>query len=338
MNGSARYWLLRRVLQAWLAASGRSVRVLGFGRLPKSAAVLHICNPRRLLDALIVASVCHRPLAVLANHEPRGVLRQLAKSGFNLVVCGPGPQARHSALRACTEVLLSRGIVIVLETPEPSAGSGDRPNAALVLAYDAWSGAFPNQSPVILPIHRFDPDTRDEEILIHIGSRVRLDSSSAVQQDASSSPAVQQVWGRNVFALEDRLLEELFDDLHYALRDRLRERWKVRPAWNQNVDGFRLSSSAGELLRRINQDEPEALVALRQMSETNCEARRQSSLTGLRAEVGRKQLPAFKRLLGWTEGVLGLPVACWGFVNESSDSRCSALLLRPRAARPARAN
>ena len=316
MNGSARYWLLRRALLAWLAASRRSVRVLGVGRAPKSAAALYICHRFRFLDALIVASVCDQALAIIASREPRGPLQRLLASGLNIIRCRPEPEAWHSALRACTEVLLSGGIVVVLETPESIGPSGDPNHTALALACEAWSGAFPGQSPAVLPIHRFDPGRRENEILIHIGGRVHLDGWSDVQNDVSSSPTSQQVCGKNVFALEDSLLEELFGDLHDALQDRLRERWKVRPTWNQNVDRFRLSSCATECLSRINQHEPETLVALRQGCEMNRETRRQSSLADLRADVGRKQLPIPKQLLRWTEGILGLPVACWGLLNH----------------------
>jgi hypothetical protein len=263
-----------------------------------------------------MASVCDQPLAIVASREPRGPLQRLLAWGLNITRCRREPEVWHSALRACTEVLFSGGMVVVLETPESIGPSGDRNHTALALACEAWSGAFPGQPPAVLPIHRFDPGRRENEILIHIGGRVHLDGWSNVQNDVSSSPTFQQVCGKNVFALEDSLLEELFGDLHDALQGRLQERWKARPAWNQNVDRFRLSSCATECLRRINQHEPENLVALRKMCEMNRETRRQLSLANLRADVGRKQLPILKRLLRWTEGILGLPVACWGLLNH----------------------
>jgi hypothetical protein len=124
------------------------------------------------------------------------------------------------------------------------------------------------------------------------------------------------VCGNSVFALKDSLLAELFGDLQHVLQNRLRERWQARPGWSQNVDGFRLSSYALEFLRRLNQCEPETLVKLRQLCETHSETRRQLLLAGLRAELENKQAPTLKRLLRWTESVLGLPLACYGLVNH----------------------
>jgi hypothetical protein len=115
----------------------------------------------------------------------------------------------------------------------------------------------------------------------------------------------------------------LLADLEQTLKERLREQWLGRPAWNQKVDGFRLSSCAAESLRKLNRDDPGSLVALRQLSEAQRETRRQRSLADLRAELGRKRLSLSERFLGWTETVIGLPLACYGLLNHLT----AALLL-----------
>ena len=282
------------------------------------ATVLYLCRPGRFLDALVMVAAWDRPLAVVTDRDPRRRWQLLLASALNMIPCGPEPQAWHSALRACTEVLISGGAVLVLEAPQPGEPSGDR-TTALALACEAWASAFPEQPPVVLPIQRFYPFKRGQDILIHIGGRLtRDDQVGARLGDAGSHghPSLHEARGKSVFALDDSILEELLGDVKHALRDRLREEWKARPAWNQNVDGFRLSSRAAECLLTINQDEPSSLVALRRLCEANRETRRQWSLARLRAELGLKQLSLLRRYLGWAESVFGLPVACYGLLNH----------------------
>lgn len=318
-TSSARYRLVQGALRVCLALSGRSLRVLGATRAPASATVLYLCRPGRFLDALLMVAAWDRPLAVVTAREPRRRWQLLLASALNTITCGPEPQAWHSALRACTEILISGGAVLVLETPQPAEPSGDGTKTALALACEAWASAFPEQPPVVLPVQRFYPFKRGQDILIHIGGRLTGDDQVGARLgDAGSHghPSLYEARGSSVFALDDSILEELLGDVKHALRDRLREEWKARPAWNQNVDGFRLSSCAAECLRTINQNEPGSLVALRHLSEANRETRRQWSLARLRAELGLKQLSLLKRWLGWGESVFGLPVACYGLLNH----------------------
>jgi hypothetical protein len=319
MKGSTRYRLTREALRAWLAASGRSVRVLGAGRAFESAAILYLCQPCRLLDPLIMVGACRGPLTCVTDCAPRNRWQKLCTLALNITSCGPEPQAWHSSLRACTEVLVSGGMVLVLESREPAQAEGDRSHRALALACEAWASAFPGKPPVVLPVQRFYPSTRRQDTMVHIGGRLRLnDQLDGRGEDAGplSSRWVHEACCNSVFALDDRALEDLLRDIERVLRDRLRDRWQPRHAWNQNPDGFRLSSCTAESLRKVNQEEPAALVALRDLCEGQHEAHRQWSLARLRAELVRKQLPALRRFLAWTESLAGLPVACYGVLNH----------------------
>ncbi len=326
MEGFARHLLLRGALRAWLGVSGRSLRVLGVGRLPQSAAVLHLCPPCSYLDALIVLAACDRPLIVVTDREPRGRAQLLLAGFLNALPCGPEPRTWHWALRACTEVLIAGGILLVQEGPaagEPSEGCTNR---AFALACEAWANAFPGQTPVILPVHRFYPRVRGEEILVHVGRALPLDEQAdGLVDDVRPyvNATLREACDKAVFGLDHGAFAELLADLEHALKERLHEQWQGRPAWKQKLDGFRLSSCAAESLRKLNRDDPGSLVALRQLCEAQREARRQRSLADLHAELGRKRLSASRRFLGWTETVIGLPLACYGLLNHLT----AALLL-----------
>jgi len=264
-----------------------------------------------------MVAACERPVAVVTERKLSRGSQLLLASGLNIISCRPEPQPWHSALRACTEALLSGRLVLVFGRPQDDGPSRLAANSALALAREAWSSAFPGQSLYALPVHRFYPSARDQDILIHIGDRVALEDPTEAQPiGPGSRPTLEAVCGTSVFALKDSLLAELFGDLQHVLQNRLREWWQARPGWSQNVDGFRLSSYALEFLRRLNQCEPETLVTLRQLCETHSETRRQRLLAGLRGELESKQAPILKRLLRWTESVLGMPLACYGLVNH----------------------
>jgi len=321
MKGSTRYRLTQRALRAWLAASGRSVRVLGVGRAFESAAILYLCHPCRLLDALIMVGACRRPLACVTDHEPRNRWQPLFAPILNMTSCGPEPRAWHSSLRACSEILVSGGMVLVLEleSREPGQPARDRANSPFALACEAWASAFPGKPPLVFPVQRFYPSARQRDIMVHIGGGLTLNDPFTGQgEDARphSSPTFHEACGASVFALDEESLQELLGDSEHALRDRLRQQWQLRPAWNQNAEGFRLSSCAAESLRKINQAEPAALVALRDLYQGQREAHRQWSLARFRAELGRKERPVLRRFLGWTESALGLPLACYGLLNH----------------------
>jgi len=319
MEGSARYRLLRGALRAWLAASGRSLRVLSIGRVPQSAAVLYLCPPSGFLDVLIMQAACNRHLVVVTDREPRSRVELLLAGLLNVIPCGPEPNAWHSALRASTEALVSGGIVTVLQTQAASELSAGRSETAVALACEAWANAFPGQTPIILPVHRFYPRVRGQEIFVHVGRALPLDEQAdGLVDDVRPyvDTTVRETCEKAVFALDEDAFAELLADLKHALKERLSEQWQGRPAWSQRVDGFRLSSCAAESLSRLNRDDPGSLVALRLLSEAQRETRRQRSLADLRAELGRKQLSASKRVLAWTETIVGLPLACYGLLNH----------------------
>jgi hypothetical protein len=319
MKGSTRYRLLREVLKVWLSVSGRSLRLLGIGRLPQSAAVFHLCAPSSFLDVLIMQAACNRPLVVVTDREPQSRSQLLLAAVLNVISCGPETRAWHSALRTCTEMLVAGGIVLVLETQVAGELPGGRADSAFALACEAWANAFPGHTPVILPVHRYYPRGRGQEVFVHIRRALPLDEQAdGLVDDVRPyvNATLREACGKAVFALENGAFAELLAVLEHALRDRLQEQWQGRPAWNQTVDGFRLSSCAAESLRKLNRDDPGNLVALRQLCETQYETRRQRSLADLRAELGRKRLSLSERFLGWTESIIGLPLALYGLLNH----------------------
>ncbi|HXJ91716.1 MAG TPA: hypothetical protein VMT20_02405 [Terriglobia bacterium] len=319
MDGSARYRLLRGALRTWLAVSGRSLRVLGTGGVPQSAAVLYLCPPCSFLDALIMLAGCNRLLVVVTDREPQSRAQLLLAALLNVVSCGPEPNAWHSALRTSTEVLIGGGIVLVLEAQAASELPGGRSETAVALACEAWANAFPGQTPVILPVHRYYPRGRGHDIFVHIGRALPLDEQAdGLVDDVRPyvNATLRESCSKAVFALDEGAFTELLSDLEHALQGRLGEQWQDRPAWNQKVDGFRLSSCAVESLRKLNRDDPGSLVALRELSGAQRETRRQQSLADLRFELGRERLSASKRVLGWTESIIGLPLAFYGLLNH----------------------
>ncbi len=264
-------------------------------------------------------AACNRPLIVVTDKEPRSRTQLLLAALLNVISCGPESNAWHSALRAATEVLVGGGIVLVLEAEVASEHPSGHSETAVALACEAWANAFPGQTPVILPIHRFYPRSRGHDIFVQIGRPLPLDEQSdGLVDDVRPyvNATLREACGKAVFALDDGTFEELLADLEHALKERLREQWQGRPAWNQKVDAFRLSSCAAESLRKLNRDDPGSLVALRQLSEAQRETRRQRFLADLHAELGRKRLSLSRRFLRWAETIIGLPLAGYGLLNH----------------------
>ena len=260
-----------------------------------------------------------RLLVVVTDHEPQSRSQLLLAALLNVIPCGPETRTWHSALRTCTEVLVSGGIVLVLETQAAGELEGGRADSAFALACEAWVNAFPGRTPVILPVHRYYPRGRGQEVFVHIGRALPLDEhADGLVDDVRPyvNGTLREACGKAVFALADGTFAELLSDLEYALKERLQAEWQGQPAWNQKVDAFRLSSCAAESLRKLNRDDPGSLVALRQLSEAQRETRRQRFLADLHAELGRKRLSLSRRFLRWAETIIGLPLAGYGLLNH----------------------
>ena len=306
--------LARWCIRCWLALFGKPVRVLGSERLPGSAAILQLRHATRFADALLLTAASERPVTfVLARRNLRG-LELLLASTLGMICCEEKAARWHSALRTCTEVLASGGLVAAFQQASLNEAGTGRHAPPLRLAQEAWSSAFPEVAPVLLPVHRFRPPGRHQEILIHIGEPVGADE---LRLDArlrhGSGPGDRE----GVFAMDGLILNRLLRDFEQALRDQLREEWAARAGGRQTEDGFRLSPRAAETLRSLNRAEPETLLELRQLLEAERDHRRQYSLVRLRAQLGRGQLSAVSRILTWAETVFGLPVAFYGAVNHA---------------------
>lgn len=314
------YRLIRRALRAQLSLRRRSVRVLGAERLPDSAAILGVCHPADFEDALTMVAAFDRPISCIIDRAQMGGRQSMIESGLGMIAppkdaISDAP-AWHAALRSCAGVLSAGGLALVFSESGHSAEPG-KPgsDATLKLACEAWTSAFPEHLPLVLPVHRFRPEARVHETMIHIGDPVRLDA------DEDPGLLLQQVKAalgevHNVFEFDSAVLGRMMHDIERDLRERLQEQWSVRPGRKRKTEGFRLSPFAAETLRRVNRAEPEALVALSELSDAAREARRGAALAQLRAEIEIKQLSVLQRVLGWAESLIGLPVALYGAVNH----------------------
>ena len=313
-----RYQLSRGAMRAGIELFGRPVRLLGSERVPEAAAILVVCRAPRLLEALTLLAAFERPVHwVVPDDILRGVSRTLAW-GTGILSYQSEGAGWHAALRACSEVLGNRGILAVFEHPAPANVQQQDSGKALSIAREAWGSVFPEQPPLVLPVHGFWPEERGAERLFHIGDPLDLDydSQEAPREGADAAPVA--ACPDNFFALDPDAFERLLREVESELQDRLREEWEGRPGWKQKADGFRLSAIAAEQLRRINQGRPEDLAALKRHFDSFRELSRQWSLAGLRADVGRKQLSRLQRVLAWAETVIGLPIALWGVANHAA--------------------
>jgi len=319
-KATAGYRLVRSALRARLSLTGRSVRLLGADRLPDSAAILCVCHPADFEDALIMVAAFNRPVTCVIDRAQMAGRQSMIESGLGMIAAPNGPlsdaPAWHSALRSCGSVLSTGGLVLVFGESGHSAASADAASdAALKLACEAWTSAFPEHLPLVLPLHRFRPEARAHEAMIHIGDPVRPDAD---EDPGLLLPQVKAALGEvhKVFEFDSALLNRMLHGVERDLRERLQEQWSARPGRKRKTEGFRLSPFAAETLRRVNHAEPEALVALSELSDAAREARRGAALAQLRAEIEIKQLSVVQRALGWAESVLGLPVALYGAVNH----------------------
>ena len=321
MNAPASYRIIRKGVRSWLALSRRSVRVLGAERLPDSAAILYVCHPADFDDALMLIASLDRPVTCVVGRAETAGRQSMIESGLGMIAApssGPTDAAAwHSAFRSCTAVLTAGGLALVFcgSAADGVDRAGPETDAALNLACEAWMSAFPEDIPVIVPVHRFRPEARAQEAVIHIGETVRLEAdedTSLLQQQVKA--AVESV--PNVFALDATLLGRLMRDVERDLRERLQQRWSSRPGRMRKTEGFRLSPFAAKTLRRVNCVEPEALVTLTAILDAERDARRESALARLRAEIEIKQFSTAQRLSGWMESALGLPVALYGALNH----------------------
>jgi hypothetical protein len=318
-KATASYRLVRSGVRAWLALSRRSIRMLGGEHLPESAAILAVCHPADFMDALVLVAALERPVVCVIDRREMAERQSLLESGLGMIAAPSSGSidapAWHSALRSCTGVLAAGGLLLVFSESTGSSERGGEPDAAFKLACEAWTGAFPQQLPIILPIHRFRPEARDQEILIHLSNPVRLDTDADLallpQQAKAALGDIQ-----NIFALDAALLNRLTQGVERGLRERLQRQWSARPGRERKTEGFRLSPLAAETLRRVNRADPEALVALSELSQAEQEARRGSALAQLRAQIEVKQLSAAQRFFGWTESLLGFPIALYGALNH----------------------
>lgn len=274
--------------------------MLGTDRLPASAAILQVCHDTRFADALVLTTASPRRLTFLVARHHLGGLQSVLASSLGMVCYETGPARWHEALRTCTRVLASGGMLVEFQDAEAHQDKEGAETASSTLARQAWAGAFPDTPPVVLPVHRFRPADPNLETLVQIG------------EPPAPGRAVQ-----NAFALDAPICNRLLRDFERALREQLQEEWAAKPGRKQAVDGFRLSPGAAARLHDVNCAESESLLELGQLLRAEREARRQCSLAQLRAQQGRKELSPLWRALTSIETVVGFPLALYAAVNHA---------------------
>ena len=305
------YRLTRGAIRAGVELCGRRVRLLGADRVPQTAGIFLVLRPAGLLDALLLSAVCERSIRCVVPH---GLLHGFGRIlGWGAGMIGDRKEGSefHAALRACSEAVRAEEIVAVFA----ESGTAD---PAIDIAQEAWANVFPEQDPVILPVHAFWPARRRDEILVHVGDPLSpdYDGGPASREDEESAPGAARL--QNVFALDQDTFELLLTDLQEALLTRLEEDWGGRPHWKQKTEGFRLSAVAARQLLRLNQTRPEYLADLRGRFDACRELRRRLSLTRMLDDRGRQHLSSAQRTLAWIETVAGMPLALCGVVNHAA--------------------
>jgi len=184
------------------------------------------------------------------------------------------------------------------------------------------SRPYASMESAIVPVHLLIPFARFDEALIHFGEPVfpqdflALPDCQLDQQATELARALSHVCQANPFALRQHDLVQLLADLAEILRCDLAEEWACRPDWKQTVEGFTLSRFLVEWAEETNRLDPDKLVTLRQALNAWREVRRRWSLETIQIDNATWTRSTLRRVLAWVESALGLPVACYGFLNH----------------------
>jgi hypothetical protein len=320
-----RYRIARRLLRIWFAAVFRKIRLLGAEDEAASAAtLLLVCHPPSILDILLLVASFDRELHCLIDAKTAsGLTRQLLSWSLGVIACTSGEGAASGAgIEDCRELLESKGTVVAFANPDAKADAWERLVSVARIALEMESRSPAAVESAILPVHLLIPFARFNEALIHFGEPVFPQDFLAqpgreLEQKATElARALSHACNANPFALQQHDLVQLLADLAEILRSDLADEWASRPNWKQTVEGFTLSRFLTEWAEQTNRVDPDKLVALRQALNAYREARRCWSLETIQIANAAWNRSTFRRALAWLESALGLPVACYGFLNH----------------------
>ncbi len=320
------YRIVRQLLRIWFAPVFRKIRLLGAqDEAGASATVLLVSHPPRLLDVLLlVASFDQQLHCVVDPKTVSGFARQFLAWSLGMI-----PDTSSAAMRpragveACHELLESEGTVVVFAGLQGENGSpSDQLIAVARMALEVESTPSARTESAILPVHLLIPLGRFSEALIHFGEPVfprdllPLPGGTLDPQVTELALEFSRACQVNPFALQQDDLVQVLADLAEILRSDLAEKWASRPNWKQSPEGFTLSGFVAEWAQQANRLDPERLVTLREALDAYRAARRRCSLRAIQIERAGWTRSTLQRVLAWVESALGLPVACYGLLNN----------------------
>ncbi len=321
-----RYRIARRLLRIWFAAVFRKIRLLGAeDEAASGTTVLLVGHPPRILDVLLLVASFDRQLHCLidAKTASRLATRFLSWSLGVIVYTSAVDVPYGVGIEECRELLESKGTLVVFANPEAKGGNAsERLTSVARIALELESGSPSPVESAILPVHLLIPFARFNEALIHFGEPVfpqdflPLPGFDLDQQAIELARVLSQVCHVNPFALQQHDLVQLLADLAEVLRSDLADEWASRPNWKQTVEGFTLSRFLTEWAEQTNRLDPDELLTLRQALNACREARRRWSLETIEIENAEWTRSTLRRVVAWLESALGLPVACYGFLNH----------------------
>jgi hypothetical protein len=321
-----RYRIVRRLLRIWFAAVFRKIRLLGAeDEVTSGATVLLVNQPPRILDVLLLVASFDRQLHCLIDTKTGGGLagQFLARSlGMTAYTSGVDAPSR-AGIEACRELLEGKETVVIFADPEAKGvNASEQLNSVARMALELESRSPASGESAILPVHLLIPFGRFNEALVHFGEPIfpqdflPLPGGELDEQATELTRILSRVCQVSPFALRQHDLLQLLGDLAEILRSDLADDWASRPNWKQTVEGFTLSRFLAEWAEQTNRLDPEKLVTLRHGLNAYREARRRWALEAI--QIGNAAWPksTLRRTLAWVESALGLPVACYGFLNH----------------------
>lgn len=321
-----RYRMVRRLLRIWFAAVFRKIRLLGAeDEAASGATVLLVSQPQRILDVLLLVASFDRKLHCLIDAKTcRGLAGQLLTRSLGMIAYASGVDAPSGVgIEACRELLEIKETVVFFVHPEAKGAKvSERLTSVARMALELESRSPTSGESAILPVHLLVPFARFKEALVHFGDPVfpqdflPLPSGELDEQATELGRILSHVCHVNPFALRRHDLVQLLADLAEILRSDLADDWASRSNWKQTVEGFTLSRFLTEWAEHTNRLDPDKLLTLRQGLNAYHEARRRWSLETIQIENAAWTRSTLRRALVWMESTLGLPVACYGFLNQ----------------------
>ena len=323
-----RYRLTRALVRIWISVFFRRVRALNPESVPESgAALLVVSHPASFLDALLLIAALERQVhCFLASKFLRGPARGSLGWLLGMVHYDPAGEGSPDSIGLACDAL-AKGHAVLLFVEEEVAKLGEVPHLSptpAVIAMRAEARTSRQLGLELLPIHVFLPVAQlyTSEVLVHVGAPLLpkeylAKGGNMSEQARLLAAAMEEACRQNVFRLHAAEIEQFLADLEEIFRAELLSAWEARPYWRQKIEGFELSRFIAECVEQLNGLHPGQLVALRGLLDSYRESHRRCSLDRLEVEhAGEWISTPWRKLAGWTESALGLPIALYGFLNH----------------------